>query len=213
MLIQELLVFVTELTGIWGIESESPPESESSPEATSSESIGPDSTASPDSNTLLPPEVTEEDEEAFATIATISPTATSTVPATGESPSPEGPLSDQASEDDGECHLLGPFALFVQAALGLLAVVSLVWKRYRERPRRPLLIWFFDASKQVFGSALLHLVNLAMSMLGSGTFDVQSTKTVIEAGAKDASGRQPNPCSFYLLNLAIDVSRRRLTGR
>ncbi|KAL9066359.1 MAG: hypothetical protein Q9157_007170 [Trypethelium eluteriae] len=194
--------------GIYGVEPEpsSPPE----PLATesTSQSAEPQPTTLSDSDTVLPPTVTEEDEEAFATIATISPTTTPTFPAAAESGSPEGPLSEEASEDDGECHLLGPFALFVQAALGLLAVLSLVWKRYRERPRRPLLIWFFDASKQVLGSALLHLLNLAMSMLGSGTFDVQSTKTTTlgAASAQDASGRQPNPCSFYLLNLAIDTT-------
>lgn len=39
------------------------------------------------------------------------------------------------------CRLLGPFALIVQAALGALAVLALVWKRHRERPQRPLKIW------------------------------------------------------------------------
>ena len=202
MLTTGLPVFDTELEEIDGVELEDPPEATPTASDTSSESAGPDSTTLPSLGTLLPPTVSDEDEEALATIATISPTTTPTFSATTESGSAEGP-SSQASEDDGECHLLGPFALFVQAALGFLAVISLVWKRYRERPRRPLLIWFFDASKQVFGSALLHLVNLAMSMLGSGTFDVKSMKT---AATTDASGQQPNPCSFYILNLAIDVS-------
>ena len=198
-------MFDTELISISGVEPEPPAQAEPTDSGTSTESAGSDSTAQPDASTLLPPSVTEEDEEAFATIATVSPTTSASTPAAIAVASPDGPLSDQQSEDDGECHLLGPFALIVQAALGLLAVVSLVWKRYRERPRRPLLIWFFDASKQVIGSALLHLVNLAMSMLGSGTFDVSSTKTV-GPNAQDVSGQLPNPCSFYLLNLAIDVS-------
>ena len=96
--------------------------------------------------------------------------------------------------ENGECKLLGPFALVVQAALGALALLSLVYKRWRERPQRPLKIWAFDASKQVVGSALLHVANLLMSMLSSGQLTVK------------ADDYQANPCSFYLLNLAIDVS-------
>ena len=96
--------------------------------------------------------------------------------------------------ENGECRLLGPFALFIQAALGALALLSLVYKRWRERPQRPIKIWAFDASKQVVGSVLLHVANLFMSMLSSGQFTVK------------AGDYQANPCSFYLLNLAIDVS-------
>ena len=102
--------------------------------------------------------------------------------------------SPRAGAENGECKLLGPFALFVQGALGLLALLSLVFKRWRERPQRPLKIWAFDASKQVVGSALLHVANLFMSMLSSGELTPK------------ADDYQANPCSFYLLNLAIDVS-------
>ncbi|KAL8797825.1 MAG: hypothetical protein Q9195_000177 [Heterodermia aff. obscurata] len=96
--------------------------------------------------------------------------------------------------ENGECRLLGPFALFVQGALGALALLSLVYKRWRERPQRPVKIWAFDASKQVVGSVLLHVANLFMSMLSSGQFTVK------------AGDYQANPCSFYLLNLAIDTT-------
>lgn len=98
--------------------------------------------------------------------------------------------------ENGECRLLGPFALIIQAALGALALLSLVYKRWRERPQRPLKVWAFDASKQVVGSMLLHVANLLMSMLSSGQLDV--TPATVD-------GYQANPCSFYLLNLAIDV--------
>lgn len=97
---------------------------------------------------------------------------------------------------NGECKLLGPFALFIQGALGALALLSLVYKRWRERPQRPVKIWAFDASKQVIGSVLLHIANLFMSMFSSG--QIVSAATI--------NGYQANPCSFYLLNLAIDVS-------
>lgn len=109
--------------------------------------------------------------------------------------------SHETNDDpgNGECRLLGSFALVVQSALGLLAISSLVWKRHRERPQRPLKIWAFDASKQVVGSSLLHVANLLMSMLSAGQLTVNPVVT--DAGEKYT----PNPCSFYLLNLAIDV--------
>ncbi|KOS18954.1 Vacuolar membrane protein [Escovopsis weberi] len=108
-----------------------------------------------------------------------------------------GPL--RVDQSQGECELLGPFALVVQAALGALALLSLVFKRWRERPQRPVKVWFFDASKQVFGSVLVHMSNIFMSMLTSGRFSINA---VIQERGEDPY--VPNPCSFYLLNLAID---------
>ena len=105
----------------------------------------------------------------------------------------DGGAPDNGDEENGECRLLGPFSILVQAALGALALLSLVFKRWRERPQRPLKVWGFDVSKQVFGSAMLHLANLLMSMFSAGQLEIQSTY-------------KPNPCSFYLLNLGIDVS-------
>jgi len=119
----------------------------------------------------------------------------------------DSPNAVQAAES-GECRLLGPFALIVQSALGLLAMLSLVFKRWRERPRRPLKIWAFDASKQIVGTALLHVFNIAMSEFSSGAPVISATKATsdIATQIKDASGNMPNPCSFYLLNLAIDTT-------
>lgn len=114
--------------------------------------------------------------------------------------------------DNGECSLLGPFAILVQSALGLLAMSALVFKRWRERPQRPVKIWFFDASKQVVGSVLVHIANLGMSMLSSGQFSFKVEPSVVTRSLEvvarmvDRQGHyRPNPCSFYLLNLAIDV--------
>ncbi|KAF3119715.1 hypothetical protein TWF703_003067 [Orbilia oligospora] len=78
---------------------------------------------------------------------------------------------DPKEHDEGECELLGSFALLVQAALGFLALSSLVYKRWRERPQRPVKIWFFDVSKQVVGSVLVHIANLVLALLSSGKFD------------------------------------------
>lgn len=113
----------------------------------------------------------------------------------------EDPVDDRKAE----CRLLGPFALLVQAALGAVALLSLIWKRYRETPKRPWKIFTFDVSKQVLGSMLTHVLNLAMSMLGSGEI-LSAVEMAVEAAATGKDDRTPNPCSFYLLNLAIDVS-------
>lgn len=109
--------------------------------------------------------------------------------------------------DGGKCHLLGPFAILVQGALGALALLSLVYKRWRERPQRPVKIWAFDASKQVFGTLLLHMANLVMSMFSAGEIEAQIARAAAKTvGAGTDEGWRPNPCSFYLLNLAIDTT-------
>jgi hypothetical protein len=118
--------------------------------------------------------------------------------------SSKGPHDEPSN---GECSLLGPFALIVQASLGGLALMALVFKRWRERPQRPLKIWSFDVSKQVVGSVLVHIANLLMSMLSSGQLSIALAPSIVQGRGENKSDTyQPNPCSFYLLNLAIDVS-------
>jgi STIMATE family len=126
-------------------------------------------------------------------------------PVSSASPLPFGSPPD-GSQNTGECELLGPFAILVQASLGLLALLSLVYKRWRERPQRPVKIWAFDASKQVFGSALLHLANLVMSMFSAGQIQASVAQAAASAAGVNGGKYQPNPCSFYLLNLAIDTT-------
>lgn len=126
---------------------------------------------------------------------------------TAGSPSatPSGSLPNDP-QNTGECELLGPFAILVQAALGGLALLSLVYKRWKERPQRPIKIWAFDASKQVFGSVLLHLANLVMSLFSAGQIQASVGKTAANVAGVKGNKYQPNPCSFYLLNLAIDTT-------
>lgn len=149
----------------------------------------------PLSSVLASDLVTVSSAAAAATAAAVMITIASdmAVPADGDS---------RPGSENGECQLLGPFALVIQGALGALALLSLVYKRWRERPQRPLKVWAFDASKQVVGSMLLHIANLLMSMLSSGQLSMNAAAT---------NGYQANPCSFYLLNLAIDVSGAGLT--
>ena len=49
------------------------------------------------------------------------------------------------------CQLADTFALVVQGLLGVLALLSLVYKRVIETPPRPLTVWLMDTSKQVRG--------------------------------------------------------------
>jgi len=143
------------------------------------------------------------------------PSITSAAIATATAVSLSDPHKDHTPpppSDNGECRLLGPFAIFVQGALGCLALLALVYKRWKERPQRPLQIWFFDVSKQVVGSVLVHIANLLMSMLSSGQFTIKlDPSSVVQRELHrrmtDADGHyRPNPCSFYLLNLAIDTT-------
>ncbi|KAM7209065.1 putative fk506-binding protein 2 precursor [Naviculisporaceae sp. PSN 640] len=132
------------------------------------------------------------------------------------------------NDNPTECRLMGSFAILVQLALGGLALMSLVYKRWRERPQRPVKIWFFDVSKQVFGSVLVHAANVFMSLLTSGRFSLKTaaeeaiihqerSMLLVRKGLEVAGvllarrGHEdepyvPNPCSFYLLNLAIDTT-------
>ncbi|KAF8138890.1 vacuolar membrane protein-domain-containing protein [Boletus edulis] len=89
--------------------------------------------------------------------------------------------------DRRSCQLLGPTALIVQALMGLLAVLSLVYKRHRETQKRPWKIWLFDVLKQVFGAMFIHGLNVIISALGSYRF----------AG---------NACTYYFLNILIDTT-------
>lgn len=184
------LVFETELRGIEGVEAGPSPTGEDGPTSTSSaaeETVVGIQTAAPEPGTEPGTEPEKQDANADS------------------KPPPDHPPPNPG--ENGECKLLGPFSLLVQGALGLLAVLSLVYKRWREKPRRPVKIWFFDVSKQVFGAMLLHVLNLLMSMLSSGKFDAVKAAPAYVAPGPDGGEelQQPNGCSFYLLNLAIDV--------
>jgi hypothetical protein len=75
----------------------------------------------------------------------------------------------------------------VQALLGLLVILSLVYKRHRESPKRPWEIWVFDVAKQLAGQMFVHGVNLLISGVV----------------AQIASG---NACVLYFLNILIDTT-------
>jgi len=93
-----------------------------------------------------------------------------------------------APEVDGDnCKLMGPFALFVQAVMGILVIGSLVYKRQREKPKRKWKIWALDVSKQMLGQLFVHILNIVLSDFV-------------------ASGGGENPCSLYFLNILVDTT-------
>ncbi|KXN92354.1 hypothetical protein AN958_08585 [Leucoagaricus sp. SymC.cos] len=98
-----------------------------------------------------------------------------------------GLLDDYPDVDKRSCQLLGPTALVVQGLLGVLVLLSLVYKRHREVSKRPWRIWLFDVSKQVVGQMFVHGVNVFLSDLGSDT-------------------TEGNACVFYFLNILIDTT-------
>jgi len=88
-------------------------------------------------------------------------------------------LSDDDS-DNGECQLMGPFAILVQLGLATIALLALLLKRRREHPPRPFQVWFvptllrlfnldraFDVSKQMIGALELHFTNILLSDIAS----------------------------------------------
>ncbi|KAH8094941.1 vacuolar membrane protein-domain-containing protein [Cristinia sonorae] len=97
------------------------------------------------------------------------------------------PFDDLPEVDRKSCQLLGPTALVVQGLMGVLVVLSLVYKRHRETPKRPWRIWFFDVSKQVIGQMFVHGVNVLIS----------GVLAHVSAG---------NACVLYFLNILIDTT-------
>ncbi|KAJ7639253.1 vacuolar membrane protein-domain-containing protein [Roridomyces roridus] len=101
--------------------------------------------------------------------------------------SPANVFDDPDVVDTSSCRLLGPVALIVQALMGVLVILSLLYKRHREKPMRPWRIWLFDVSKQVVGQMWIHGVNVLVSSLVS-------------------HHSSQNACVSYFLNILIDTT-------
>lgn len=101
------------------------------------------------------------------------------------------------------CELLGPVSLGIQMVLGAFSIGSLVLKRNAEFPKRPWKIWVFDVSKQVVGSAFIHVVNLTISLLRSHAGRLLMAGGGSGGSAQDQDGDQ---CDWYFLNLLMDTT-------
>ncbi|KAJ3875053.1 vacuolar membrane protein-domain-containing protein [Lentinula edodes] len=89
--------------------------------------------------------------------------------------------------DRHSCQLLGPTALIVQGLMGILVILSMIFKRHREKPMRPWKIWLFDVSKQIVGQMFVHGVNVLVSDLLSHF-------------------SSENACVSYFLNILVDTT-------
>lgn len=89
---------------------------------------------------------------------------------------------DMASSERN-CRLNDNFGLLIQGILAAVAFSTLILKRLREplSERRPVLIWFFDTSKQAVGAMLVHFANIFLAGLFKG-----------------------DPCTWYLINFLLD---------
>ncbi|KAL4403071.1 hypothetical protein ACI68E_000853 [Malassezia pachydermatis] len=97
------------------------------------------------------------------------------------------PSPSVARIDERNCKLFGPVSIVTQLLLGVVVLGSLLYKRYRERPRRAWRVWMMDVSKQLTGQLIVHMMNVLFSAVG----------TLQDGG---------NPCSLYFLNIALDTT-------
>ncbi|KAI8985919.1 vacuolar membrane protein-domain-containing protein [Pilobolus umbonatus] len=94
------------------------------------------------------------------------------------------------SKHGNSCELLDGFAILIQLTLALTALLILLYKRSKEYPKRSLLIWMLDTSKQFIGAVMIHFLNIGISYLVS----------------KSGSDATSNLCVWYFLNIAIDTT-------
>lgn len=81
--------------------------------------------------------------------------------------------------------LTGLLGWILQLTLACLAFTCLIFKRFCEPKyeRRPWIIWFYDTSKQVIGSLVIHVSNLIL-----------------------ASSFHGDPCTWYVIHFLLDSS-------
>lgn len=90
------------------------------------------------------------------------------------------------TEDSGECEILGSFGLIIQCLLGLLSFLALVVKRCFENPKRPVIVWLLDTSKQAFSSVLAHCMNMMLAVMLS-------------------QSNSADNWDWYFINISVDV--------
>ncbi|KAI8973297.1 vacuolar membrane protein-domain-containing protein [Mycotypha africana] len=96
------------------------------------------------------------------------------------------------NDDDNSCQLLDEFGALVQLFLACSILLSLMYKRSKESPRRPWQIWFLDVSKQFIGAGMIHFINIGLSYF--------------TAFRHHGSPIATNPCVWYFMNVAADTT-------
>ncbi|KAK4518653.1 uncharacterized protein ATC70_008874 [Mucor velutinosus] len=101
-------------------------------------------------------------------------------------PPPEGEHDPKAG-----CQLMDGFGIFIQLCLATTAFSTLIFKRQREQPQRPIRIWVLDVSKQLAGGIMIHSLNVVAAVF---------------FGVKPEEGQKSNPCVWYFLNIFVDTT-------
>ena len=95
-------------------------------------------------------------------------------------------------QDEPQCDLFDLFSLYIQILLALISFSVLIYKRFKEIPKRPWKIWFYDVFKLICSSILLHFLNLLISYgLNKKYLD--------------------DSCKWYFVNLLLDTTLGVLT--
>ena len=97
-------------------------------------------------------------------------------------------IEEEDKGNKNKCEMFGGFGFLIQAFLGCVAILILIIKRYLEKPRRPWKIWFYDVSKQMISSTVLHIFNLLISAILS-----------------DSKG-ETDACVWYFITLFLDCT-------
>ena len=104
------------------------------------------------------------------------------------------------------CRLLsGPAAALAQASLLAVVLATLLWKRAREHPRRPLDVWGADVAKQVLGSGAAHAAGMAVALLAAAAQAQQQAPPSASAPAS-APGGAASECGWYAVAFAVDTA-------
>lgn len=85
--------------------------------------------------------------------------------------------------------------------MGLTAFGMLLIKRQYEHPRRELLVWWYDISKQLIGSLGIHFVNLGISILKDHE---TMWSTILKLTLNDDDDN--DQCDWYFVNLLMDTT-------
>ncbi|KAI9345731.1 vacuolar membrane protein-domain-containing protein [Pilaira anomala] len=93
--------------------------------------------------------------------------------------------------DESGCKLMDGFGIFIQLCLATTAFSTLIFKRQREQPQRPIRIWALDVSKQFAGGIMIHSLNVVAAVF---------------FGVDPIEGEKSNPCVWYFLNILVDTT-------
>ncbi|KAL7313789.1 hypothetical protein PS15m_007481 [Mucor circinelloides] len=101
------------------------------------------------------------------------------------------PPPPEEHDPQAGCQLMDGFGIFIQLCLATTAFSTLIFKRQREQPQRPIRIWALDVSKQLAGGIMIHSLNVVAAVF---------------FGVKPEEGQKSNPCVWYFLNIFVDTT-------